>query len=297
MKHHRIVIPLVALVALMMLTATQAFASTRTVEQNGGTYIGHDAVVPSDEDVRGDVTVVGGNLDVEGRVDGDVTIVGGSLTKGDDAVISGQVNEIGNDFASFVPFMPVAAERSRIERENHRLMAWLAYSVIVLVAFLIFPVRVRAALDRVEHHPGLSAGVGVLALVAVFPVALLLFVSFIGWPLIPVEFLAVFAAILIGYAALSLLIGRRLYEMLFPRTTPSPVAALILGLVVIAAAGMVPVIGHLVIGLVCLVGLGAAILAFVRETHFMGPHFGGPQMSGPQPGAPRPPIGGPPMPA
>ncbi|HLI97509.1 MAG TPA: hypothetical protein VKT72_15675, partial [Candidatus Baltobacteraceae bacterium] len=170
-------------------------------------------------------------------------------------------------------------------------------SVIVLVAFLIFPARVRAAIDRVEHHPGLSAGVGVLALVAIFPIAVLLFISFIGWPLIPVEFLAVFAAILIGYAALSMLIGRRLYELILPRTTPSPIAALILGLVVIAAAGMVPVIGHLVIGLVCLVGLGAAILAFVRETHFAGPHFGGPQMSGPQPGAPRPPIGGPPMPA
>jgi hypothetical protein len=181
-------------------------------------------------------------------------------------------------------------------------MVWLAYSVIVLLAFLIFPVRVRAALDRVEHHPGLSAGVGVIALVAIIPIAILLFISFIGWPLIPVEFLALFAAILIGYAALSMLIGRRLYELMLPRTTPSPVAALILGLVVIAAAGMVPVIGHLVVGLVCLVGLGAAILAFVRETafmgpHFGGPHFGGPQMGGPQGGAPRPPIGGPPMPA
>jgi hypothetical protein len=191
--------------------------------------------------------------------------------------------------------MPIGI-RAHVERENRRLTGWLAYSVIVLLAFLIFPVRVRAALDRVEHHPGLSAGVGVIALVAIFPIAMLLFISFIGWPLIPVEFLAVFAAILIGYAALSMLIGRRLYEMILPRTTPSPVAALVLGLIVVAAAGMVPGIGPLVIALVCLVGLGAAILAFVRETAFMGPIGHAPSATaGGGPGAPRPPIGGPPM--
>jgi hypothetical protein len=171
-------------------------------------------------------------------------------------------------------------------------MMWLAYSVIVLLAFLIFPVRVRAALDRVEHHPGLSAAVGVIALVAVFPIMILLLISVIGIPLIPVEFLAVFAAILIGHAALSMLIGRRLYELILPRTTPSPIAALVLGLIVVSAAGIVPVLGPLVMGLVWLVGLGAAILAFVRETAFMGP------MSAAAPAAgPRPPIGGPPMPA
>lgn len=278
-----------------VLLATLAPACATTIEQDI-TAIGHSVTVPADEEVKGDVTVIGGNADIAGTVDGDVTVVGGTLTKEPGAQIAGEQKQIDTNLGSYVPFVPYSVN-SRIERENHRLMVWLAYSVIVFVAFLIFPARVRAAIDRVEHHPGLSAGVGVLALVAIFPIAVLLFISFIGWPLIPVEFLAVFAAILIGYAALSMLIGRRLYELILPRTTPSPVAALILGLVVIAAAGMVPVIGHLVIGLVCLVGLGAAILAFVRETHFAGPHFGGPQMSGPQPGAPRPPIGGPPMPA
>lgn len=277
------------------MLATLAPASARTIDHSI-TSVGSSVTIPADEEVKGDVTVVGGNADIAGRVDGDVTVIGGTLTKEPGAEITGDENRLGDNVAAYVPFIP-SAVNARIAHENRELMLWLTYSVIVLVAFLIFPVRVRAALDRVEHHPGLSAAVGVLALVAVFPIAILLFVSFIGWPLIPVEFLAVFAAILIGHAALSMLIGRRLYELILPRTTPSPLGALILGLLVISAAGIVPVLGPLVMGLVWLVGLGAAILAFVRETAFMGAPAaaaGGP-MGGPM-GGPRPPIGGPPMP-
>lgn len=291
MKNYRILI-LLGIFAAALLTMV-APASAKTIGESGGTYIGQNVTVPEDEEVKGDVTVIGGEANIDGTVDGDLTIVGGTLHKGPNAVIKGDVTNVGPSLASYVPFMP-SVSSSRMARENHELMLWLAYSVIVLLAFLLFPVRVRAALDRVEHHPGLSAAVGVLALVAVFPIMILLVISFIGWPLIPVEILAVFAAILIGHAALSMLIGRRLYEMVLPRTTPSPVAALILGLIVVSAAGIVPVLGPLVMCLVWLVGLGAAILAFFRETHFMGP-MGPAAAAGGAPGGTRPPIGGPPM--
>jgi hypothetical protein len=279
------------LLGLLGFALTPALAETQTVQDSGGTYIGKSVVVPADENVRGDITVIGGDADIAGRVDGDVTVVGGTLNREPGSVITGEHTEVGSGLTSFVPFIPTATT-STMARENHKLAMWLAYSVIVLLAFLLFPVRVRAALDRVEHHPGLSAAIGVLALVAVFPIMILLFISFIGWPLIPVEILAVFAAVLIGHAALSMLIGRRLYELILPRTTPSPIAALILGLIVVSAAGIVPVLGPLVMCLVWLVGLGAAILAFVRETHFMGPAV---SAAGAPSGGPRPPIGGPPM--
>lgn len=269
--------------------ATLAPASADTIDHSI-TRIGSSVTVPAGEEVKGDITVIFGDADIAGKVDGDVTVIGGTLTKEPGAEISGDNTNVGaSSLAEYVPFASVS---SRIAHEQARIMAWLAYSAIVLVAFLIFPVRVRTALDRIEHHPGLSAGVGVVALVAIFPVALLLLISFIGWPLIPVEFLAVFAAILIGHAALSMLIGRRLYEMILSHTTPSPLAALILGLIVVSAAGMVPVLGTLVMGLVWLVGLGATILAFVRETSFMG---AAPAAAASAPGGPRPPIGGPPM--
>jgi hypothetical protein len=285
MKHRIALIVSLLAVALAIVIAP---ASAKTID-HGGTYFG-TVTVEQDQVVQGDVTVFGGDAIVDGTVNGDVNVYGGSLVKHDGAVITGHENVFGDEVTSWIPWMPVASA-SNIAAENEKLMVRLAYSIIVVLVFLIFPVRVRSALDRVEHHPGLSAMVGVLALVAVIPIAVLLFVSIIGWPLIPVEFVAIFAGILIGQAALGVLIGRRLYELIRPHATPSPLGALVLGLIVISAAEVLPFVGHLVTALVWLVGLGAAILAFVRETSFMG----GAPVAAAGPG-PRSTIGGPPMP-
>ncbi|MDQ2681759.1 MAG: hypothetical protein M3Y21_12200, partial [Candidatus Eremiobacteraeota bacterium] len=104
-------------------------------------------------------------------------------------------------------------------------------------------------------------------------------------PLIPLEFIALLAGIFIGQAALGLLVGRRLYELIRPHGTPSPLTALVIGLIVLAAAQIVPVVGHLVTALVWLVGVGAAILTFMYDGRFFGRRS--PIV--------RPPIDGPPM--
>jgi hypothetical protein len=80
-----------------------------------------------------------------------------------------------------------------------------------------------------------------------------------------------------------MLIGRRLYELLRPHATPSPLGALALGLVVITAAETLPVVGWAVWALVILVGLGSALLAFVRETSFRS-FAGNPAPAGVPPG-------------
>jgi len=197
------------------------------------------------------------------------------------ATITGEKHEFGGSYADALAPWATAAGASTIMHENLRMLRSLAYGAIILLIFLIFPVRVKVALDRLERHPGLSAGVGTAALLAVIPVAVLLLVSIIGIPLIPLEIAAVFAGILIGQAALGMLVGRRLFELVRPHTTPSPLAALVLGLVVIGAAQVVPFVGWFITMLVVLVGLGAGILAFIRESESFG--------------RARAPISGPPM--
>ncbi|HLI94981.1 MAG TPA: hypothetical protein VKT72_02720, partial [Candidatus Baltobacteraceae bacterium] len=71
-----------------VLLATLAPACATTIEQDI-TAIGHSITVPADEEVKGDVTVIGGNADIAGTVDGDVTVVGGTLTKEPGAQIAG----------------------------------------------------------------------------------------------------------------------------------------------------------------------------------------------------------------
>jgi hypothetical protein len=292
----RIAVFFALVIAALGFTLAPASAHTETITHSG-TYFG-DVVVEPDQVVNGTINVVNGDATIEGRVNGDVNDFGGTVTTEDGAVITGETHMFGNGMTSWLPWMPY--ERT-VAHQNHRLMVRLAYSVIVLLAFLIFPLRVRTALDRIEHHPGLSAAVGVIAFIAVIPLAIILLITVVGIPLIPVEFIAIFAGILIGQAALGVLIGRRLYEMVRPHSTPSPLCALVCGLVVLSAAEIVPVIGGLVTALVLLVGLGAAILAFGRDTMFpIGPSSSGPSGSSGSSGggsgfSPRPPIGGPPM--
>ena len=166
--------------------------------------------------------------------------------------------------------------------QDRQLFGKLASSAVVLLVFLLFPLRMRLALARVERHPALAAAAGALGAIAIFPIALILTVSIIGIPLLALEAAAIFLGLWIGQGAISLVVGRRLCELVMPTATPSPLVALIMGLVVVSAAEIVPIVGWLVTALVWLVGLGAAILSFVRSSQLDGP-------------VGRVPIGGPPM--
>ncbi|GAC1657647.1 MAG: hypothetical protein NVS9B12_09810 [Vulcanimicrobiaceae bacterium] len=278
---------IVALAALLLVVvfaaAGPASAKTRTIV-HGGTYWGGDVLVERDQVIDGDVTVFFGDAIVEGRVNGDVNDVGGTIDTRPGSVITGSIHNLGGDYVSAVAPWAGNGWSSSMMAQNARMLTRLAYSVIVLLIFLIFPVRVRVALDRLEHHPGLSTAVGMLALVAVVPVMILLALSIIGIPLIPVEIAVVLAGVLIGQAALGLLVGRRLFELVSPRATPSPLAALVLGLVMISLAEIIPGAGVFVTMLVVLVGLGAAALAMLRDAGLT-----------PPPAPRRAPISGPPM--
>ena len=59
--------------------------------------------------------------------------------------------------------------------------------LVVVLFFLIFPVRTRIALDRLERHPGLCSAVGLLGWVAVLPLALLLLCTIVLIPFIVLE--------------------------------------------------------------------------------------------------------------
>ena len=108
--------------------------------------------------------------------------------------------------------------------------------------FLLFPLRVRVALDRVERQPGFSAVIGVIAAIAVVPLAILLALSVIGIPLIVLEAAALFVGIWIGKGAVAILIGRRIFELARPQTTPAPLVALLIGLVALSLAEIIPLL-------------------------------------------------------
>jgi hypothetical protein len=258
---------LVALVtALLTLIGLAAALPAEARSRDGGeSKVFSDVYVQRGEVVDGDVNVVFGDVHVAGIVTGDCnSIFGQCLIEGGE--VRGQVHSVNNDgVRALIPWTPNRGFGALAE-SDHRLFTKLLSSAIVVLIFLLFPLRMRVALDRVERHPGLSAAAGTAAAVLIVPIGLLLLVSLIGIPLIPLEIAAVVALVWIGTGAIALVIGRRLCELVMPAATPSPLVALIVGLVVVSAAEIVPLIGWAVSALVWVVALGAAILSFIRST-------------------------------
>jgi hypothetical protein len=269
--------------AVLALWAAPARADTQAV-YHGGTYFGSVVVEPG-QVVDGDLTVIFGDATIAGIVEGDVNVVGGTYDPRPGGVVTGQINQIGGAVTqAVVPWAPSESGYNPFV-PDHRLLWRLSWNLLALLVFLIFPLRTRMVLDRLEGHPGMSVTAGVLGCVAVIPLAVLLAITILLIPLILLELVFLLAGVFLGTAALALLIGRRLCELVSPSTTPSPFVALLVGIALITAAELVPVVGTLVLTFVGLIGLGATILSFAGDafTHPIA--------------APRPPspISGPPM--
>ncbi len=258
-----------AVALLAMLLATIGFASARTFD-HGKTVWFSDTTIAAGDVVRGDLDIIFGSVTCEdgATIEGSVRTFFGQFDPHDGCSVGGRVTDAfgSGPIDAVVPWL--AAPGDDFVAQNRSFLKKLAWDVVVVFAFLLFPLRVRIALDRVEKHPGLCAAAGAGGLVAALPIAILLLVSILGIPLVPIEIAALFAALWIGHAAVALLIGRRFYELLRPHDTASPLGALVIGLVVVTAAQSLPIVGWAVTALVVLVGLGAAFLAFVREKAF-----------------------------
>jgi hypothetical protein len=268
-----IAVVLVAIVAL----ARPALARTQAI-YHGGTYFGSVFVEPG-QVVDGDLTVIFGDATIEGIVEGDLNVVGGSYDPRPGGVVTGQVHEVGGAVAqAVVPWAPAdGANGYSAFVPDHRLLWRLSWNVLALLVFLIFPLRTRMVLDRLERHPGLSVAAGLVGCIAVIPLAILLAITILLIPLILLEMVFLLASAFLGTAALALLIGRRLCEMVSPTTTPSPLVALLAGIALITAAELVPVIGTLVLIFVGLIGLGATILSFTSDP--LGSPISGPPLT------------------
>ncbi len=270
----------------LALAAAPARADTQVVD-HGGTYFGSVVVEPG-QVVDGDLTVIFGDVMIAGIVEGDVNVVGGTVSARPGAVVTGRVNQIGGDVTqAVVPWLPSDSAFSPFV-PDHRMLWRLSWNLLALLVFLIFPLRTRMVLDRLERHPGLSAAAGVIGCVAIIPLAVLLAITILLIPLIFLEFVFVLASVFLGTAALALLVGRRLCELVSPSTTPSPLVALLVGIALITAGELVPVVGTLVLIFVGLIGLGATILSFAGDS------LTGPALAA-QPSPPRAPLSGPPM--
>jgi len=187
-----------ALIAVLLAVVGVAFASPAQARgrDGGETQIFTDVYVAPDQTIDGDVNVVFGDAKIAGIVRGDCNTVFGQCTIVDGGHVLGQINSVtGDGVRTFLPWAVGGYGLGALAEQDHRLLVKLLSSAVVVLVFLLFPLRMRVALDRVERHPALSAAAGAVAAVLIVPVAILLIVSIIGIRLVVLEIAAIIAGV------------------------------------------------------------------------------------------------------
>jgi len=222
---------------------------------------GTDIVVEEDELVKGDITALGGDVTVRGKVDGSVVAVGGDVIVTSTGEIEKDATSVGGDVKREaggiiggevvgIGFLPRHAFRFPFGRPFYFGFPFLAYLVKVifllfigLVVFSVAPKHVTKVKTKLEKEMLKSGLVGFLGEILILPVFVLLLITIIGIPIaILVQPLLILLAILLGYAAASLYIGEKFKE----NTNIKPKTALMTLLLGIIVVELIPLFARII---------------------------------------------------
>jgi cytoskeletal protein CcmA (bactofilin family) len=172
-----------------------------------------------------DLACFGGsvNLGPKAEVDGDIATMGGVVDQKPGAKVGGEIKNI--HFRMFERFLPGGVHSFDYRHQEpppvvravtqtvRFLLALVVIAVIgllLLLVVLLFPGQVERIANSIQNDFWTSAGAGMLIEVAIFPALLLMVISILGIPLIPVALLLLAAAVVMAYAAFGLLVYRKL---------------------------------------------------------------------------------------
>lgn len=220
--------------------------------------------------VRGEVTndavAVGGSVMVEpgAIVRGSAVSVGGEVRQAEDAVIEGGITEV----SGFIPeevFGDIGRNWPAVFA-GMRIVTFIGFLALALVAIALFGGTFGAIAGEAMRHPLQNGLWGLLALVLIPPVLVLLAISIIGIPFIPLVIVLIVCDIVVGYIAMGLLIGERVASA-FHKPDIGKVLAALIGLTLLWAVGWVPFLGWLVQVVAVLVGFGSTLVLLRGVMH------------------------------
>jgi hypothetical protein len=251
---------------------------------------GGDVVIEPEVAVTGNVVLFGGDLDVAGRIGEDIVMFGGNTTIQSTAVVDGAVAALGGNVdrkegavvrgsisrgRSNGTITPPTPPRAPVVRLPNR--SWfdvatgfvfdLARGVLVAIALAalgaltvaIWPQQIDQVNATAQAAALPSLGVGCLTQVVGATLILLLTIIICGIPIALIIALALTLAWLVGWIALGRLAGDKVLRAL-KRQEIVPVIAVVVGIILLALIGVVPVIGWFIALLVSTLGIGAVVL-------------------------------------
>jgi uncharacterized membrane protein YccF (DUF307 family) len=259
--------------------------------------MGKDIIIDEDEKVDGDVVSFGGDVKIKGIVTGDVVAIGGDINVTSTGKVKGDCVSIGGDLTK--------EKGGVIYGENVNIgpsfrgkdffcfpffgffQGFAFFSKIIQIAIFIFLGIVVIAIasksvDKVKNQIRenfLKSFLAGLLFFFILPfVFILLLITIIGIPIAIIALpLAVLIALILGYTAISLLIGEKIKENtnLKPAT---PMLTLIVGVIAIQLASLLGkffgifggpfsplgwilvVVGAIIVAITGITGFGAAVM-------------------------------------
>ncbi len=220
--------------------------------------VGGTAKVHDEARVKGDAVAIGGSIDVEkgAAIDGNTISLGGVIHREEGAITHGKVeSSVWKRDDVDAP----EVKRTLHERISDGVGSVLSrFALIFLfgaIALSLRPERMESLRHEVARRPLRSVGLGVVASVAASVAAVILCVTIIGIPLALAIVLVGAVAVYVGLIVVSGLVG----ELLLRHKTKSVHAHLALGAAIFALLTQVPVLGTLVGFATVLAGLGAIV--------------------------------------
>ena len=240
--------------------------------------LGSDIVIEPGVEVEG-VVSIGGSVRVYGQVTRNVIVVGGSVFLGEDAVVSGDVVSVGGPvvrqtgaqvhgkitavetpwissvFSGFVfPELP----------RMHGLLPFIGFLLIAVCIVALIPSSVGFISFNLEYDALKAFAWGVLGTVLVLPLVFIFIISIVGIVLIPILMILVVCAYLLGYVAVSQLVGKKITIAVKKPNKPIILETL-LGVIVLSGIGLIPFLGWLVKTLAAITGFGSVISSIISR--------------------------------
>ncbi|MCC6301656.1 MAG: polymer-forming cytoskeletal protein [Gammaproteobacteria bacterium] len=241
------------------LVGGRAWLAGGTVEVEGG--------------VAGELRAAGGEVILAGTVDGDARVYAKSLKVLPGARITGRLDYYGPTGASIAPEAMIgafahhplgdSASPDEGDGRSFALMFYFILGITGIVLYLIFPRFALGAMRTLGTRPGASLMLGLAALFALPPIALLLMMTLVGF-LMGLLLLGFYTLLLLaGFLTGMLFVGDRLLRLLrHGEDVPysKRLLSLIAALLILWLIGFVPIAGALTVFLLLAFGMGAALL-------------------------------------
>jgi len=226
--------------------------------------IGGSVTVLSGGRVMGNAVAIGGdvNLKANARVEGDAVAIGGEILKEEEASVG--KNEVTilsgakNILPAFWKWSPLDfLYRSYLASLILHILVVMVIAALGILLLLFVPGPVQIISSTIRQSTLKSGGWGVGSILAI--VLLLVFTtgSLLGILLVPVLVIAVAVVGILGCVATGLFVGERT----FSPSAGSLIRPFLVGMLILAAIGLVPLVGGLVFLVANLFGFGAVLVS------------------------------------